>query len=1282
MIRQSALEEEFGFESDYPEPSTRPVWGGVGDIAQGAAYGASEAVRGVYGMVDALDNIFFDILPKWGDPVVDAPESGVGALVGSLTQFFIPYMGFTKLLSVQNAARRGLGFGKFALPGTKRVVNFLDGNQASSMVRAYNKGVLQGGTRLGWTKVMSTAAVGNLGREAVKGGIVDAMVFQGNEQRLSAGLSQFGGALGKIGEFFEVDPDDSEWEGRFKNVLEGMALGGIFDATVDFWRAKKAYTASKRVGMAPYTNEKGVVGEIPDDVMEQIEFDARLSAMNAFDASKESARIQQALEDDIRIKAEKDVEYNTIDENGEAVTIKGSEMDQAVEDFVEENFQGLGEMNEILEQTEKEAYSNYSPRLPRNAERRKADNLSTSDRSFAYFFGNEGFSVRMKRAIERKVEDINALTADDLTKDADIRDHAIAQLSDQGGISLDEAKEILMDVGQDGKKMLALGYKAFLWRTYSDRLAQEIQPMVQAYKGKGLSQEELTHLYHAFEVFTDANKTANEIFSGAGRILNIARIGMSSEDVAKIPLKNARYTPKDELEQMVSNPEAVDMARVQEILDELDTITKSENGLDNLKAVEAYMGSTKLQRGFAQIQEAHINGLLSGISTQLVNMSGAVMMTFLRPLEQSMGVMIEKALTKKGTEAYEQAVRLQMEESRGFRALFTEFKTAWAAMSQTGTNPYETLSMLEKRPISPLQLSYGNKGGMYDSLVKGIRLPSTYLEKMDSFMKLWNGRARARGIIEQRLLESGEVALQDIPAKAEEYLNKIQTSKGDIADQVKMAKSLGEKGVSPEDQAAFLGEAVDDPMGFLKMSDEEIEMLVEAKAQGVIAGQEATFTHKMRDGMFGAAGNAMQQFTRKAPVMKFLLPFVRTPVNIADYGWDHTFGAILGTGVESLKMVGRKLGMELPNTQDSLFRLQRELASEDAMVRARARGRMAMGVGVGTSIAVFAQMFDEETGLPQITGSGPSDPDARKSLTEAGWQPFSIRLGGKYYSYGRMDPVGSILGFIVDASEYIRENADSDPRVSELAQAVFMASIASVSNNITSKTYLKGLQDVIQALDDPDARIERFVGGVAASFVPTILASTERAIDPDLQEVRSVLDRVQSRIPGLSSRLPVRRNLLGEPVTTDMAALSMVAPVRVTKVKDDLVRQELARFAYGFSMPSTERAGVDLLDEELDIRGQAAYDRFTELVGEVKIGSKTLRQELRRTFKSAEYQALSPDDGEDGDLSPRILTIQSILRQYREKAWGQLRKEQPKIQRAMRERQKRVQARRQGKLTL
>ena len=39
------------------------------------------------------------------------------------------------------------------------------------------------------------------------------------------------------------------------------------------------------------------------------------------------------------------------------------------------------------------------------------------------------------------------------------------------------------------------------------------------------------------------------------------------------------------------------------------------------------------------------------------------------------------------------------------------------------------------------------------------------------------------------------------------------------------------------------------------------------------------------------------------------------------------------------------------------------------------------------------------SGNGNLTGSGPSDPAERAVLRSTGWQPNSIQLGNKYYSY-------------------------------------------------------------------------------------------------------------------------------------------------------------------------------------------------------------------------------------------------------------------------------------------
>jgi hypothetical protein len=64
------------------------------------------------------------------------------------------------------------------------------------------------------------------------GAVADLTVFDPNEGRLSDMLVEFDSPLlnNAVTQYLATDENDSEMEGRLKNVLEGMALGGIFES--------------------------------------------------------------------------------------------------------------------------------------------------------------------------------------------------------------------------------------------------------------------------------------------------------------------------------------------------------------------------------------------------------------------------------------------------------------------------------------------------------------------------------------------------------------------------------------------------------------------------------------------------------------------------------------------------------------------------------------------------------------------------------------------------------------------------------------------------------------------------------------------------------------------------------------------------------------------------------------------------------------------------------------------------------------------------------------------
>ncbi|MGO4839435.1 hypothetical protein AB4144_45035, partial [Rhizobiaceae sp. 2RAB30] len=127
--------------------------------------------------------------------------------------------------------------------------------------------------------------------------------------------------------------------------------------------------------------------------------------------------------------------------------------------------------------------------------------------------------------------------------------------------------------------------------------------------------------------------------------------------------------------------------------------------------------------------------------------------------------------------------------------------------------------------------------------------------------------------------------------------------------------------------------------------------------------QEAQTTTFQQELLQGTAGATIQQVRSRHPVLTFVLPFVKTPVNVLRYGWK------MAPGLNLLQKEFR----------DAFRGLQ------GAEAKAHALGQMALGsmfMGLSTTMALNGK----------ITGAGPNDPNLRKELAATGWQPYSYVL--------------------------------------------------------------------------------------------------------------------------------------------------------------------------------------------------------------------------------------------------------------------------------------------------
>lgn len=321
--------------------------------------------------------------------------------------------------------------------------------------------------------------------------------------------------------------------------------------------------------------------------------------------------------------------------------------------------------------------------------------------------------------------------------------------------------------------------------------------------------------------------------------------------------------------------------------------------------------------------------------------------------------------------------------------------------------------------------------------------------------------------------------------------------------------------------------------------------------------------------------------TQKHPLLKFIVPFVRTPTNLLKFA------------VERSPMA-------------PLLKEWRADVSAGGARRDLALAKAAVGTGFGLWMADLATK-----GI--ITGSAPSDDNKARVMRADGWQPYSVRVGDTYYSYSRLDPFSSTIGIAAD----LATKADGmTPRQLDEYSGLL---VASVLKSMGDKTWLSGASDFFNMLTDPQRYGPTYLRQQAASsVVPAAAAQLARTIDPERRASNSVLDEITARTPGLSQSLPAERDVWGQPITTERLGPDYLSPVVTSRRENDPVNQELLRLGVTVSKPAKDRIvngrRVKFTPQEYEAisaqAGRTAHDDINTLISYP--GWKSLTPEAQR----------------------------------------------------------------------
>lgn len=683
-----------------------------------------------------------------------------------------------------------------------------------------------------------------------------------------------------------------------------------------------------------------------------------------------------------------------------------------------------------------------------------------------------------------------------------------------------------------------------------------------------------------------------------------------------------------------------------------------ELGGDNvlLKLAEDYLASPTragknalIEKGAgAKMREAWFytfqSNLLNDVSTHAVNLAGNAVFGVLQPVERLLATAIGKGRTlMPGADP----ARYTMEDNyavwHGFMNMMADgFQLASASLKRDVSTG---LKADQVAPVNPLTSEYWSD------------TPLNVFGK-----EVWR-TPDLRDSVAGKLLD-GLATLQSIPFRA---LSTVDEFFGGVASRWQLhseAWTFANKeydrliaaGVSEADAKAEIGRQVGQ---LLTDRPQEMQASLEGFRKMVTFQRDLAAYREVPTGEF--YWRAAEVFQN--PLLKVLQPFVRTVTNIWIEGTARTPG----------------LNFISPRFYDDFNAggKQRDLAV----------ARLAMGGGLMTTMAGLALEN-------RVTGYGPSQNEDRQALERTGWMPYSFvfdkgELSARnlerlskitkvstgddkiYISFARFEPLSIIAATGADAADAAKFNRGGewdDDAENMVKTGAFVA-----SNYVTNLPLMQGIGDLIKIgrsrSEDGGEKFLQIMDGIAkqyGNFLITgspvvglanssLMAHVERVFNPTRSNtmpdtadvpygVRAFyenLQRVRSRIPGLSEGVPPALDSLGRPleaVTAKDHWANWMPWMTARQGKRSEVDEMLISLDFGIHEPPKRMDGVAL--------SATQFNRYKQLYGqEIRLDGMNLEQFLPTFLKRAEEDASQA--GEVLTTGDKQKLIMGVVEKYR-----------------------------------
>jgi len=1058
-------------------------------------------------------------------------------------------------------------------------------------------------------------------RATLAGAATDFTVFASNEARLSNLLQAHPALQTPVSEYLAASEDDTFIEGRLKNALEGIVIGGAFEVFLRSLKLHKAFTKAR----AKADNPEDIIPEIlkRPDAQELLDEESLIGPIRNLEAEQEAA------------KAAEEVVPEAVDTTA-PVPVEAAPVKPVAGDVVEEAtalaegdyFKATRDVDEDVKFSE----DVDAEEVNKHIEELVGGGIGRGGRP-ALSFTNDTYGYM--KLVNKKVKEQEKVIAKPETRE-EVLENATNLINSLPGEMRDAYGKAL--ITDDIATLKEIRNRATAFRLASEDVMADLTKFINEQLGR-LSEEKTLaivskHLHDLYEMSALESQIGRQFGKGLKEI-DIFRNNKSPFNVDEI----ISGSPEGAKANMRAKSE--DVAR--------EVIRLIQRGGDPEEALNQVLNlAIKTRAGFFEMtREYYLQNLLGPVPTMVVNGLGGALSTTLDIFEKSMGALmtgnpeLAKAVWKHAYDSFldqniwkAAGLSYKEESSRLMGKSTIPFGEVSAQKSLTAEN-IQNLGLMQKFGVQ-FDEEFAKK---VDTVLGAFRYPFKVLTATDEVVRQLNAR---RAASYKAFLEAQASGLKD-PKQIAEYVENRLRKVIDADHQLHSQEALYRKGVTiAKDEG--LTKKLEIHTRATQYMNENFDPETSALAKyGAEVADELAFT---KDLTKGTIGHSIYKALSQHPSTAFVVPFIKTPLNILGYSADRTLLALR-----------------------NYKQLRAELNDADPLIRNAAIGRLTTTIS-GLAGLVYGINTANREGFFHVSGGGPRDIERRKRLEETGWQAYSIKIGDKWISYQRLDPFATIIGLYADIGDMSYEGEFNVTQGS--LDRLFIATAITLQRNILNKSYLASLNQFMSALtDNSGTKMEKFLGNLGSNFIPAsgLLRTTVGGIgagimgDHEQKELRNMGDYFLRTLPGQQGKLDPKRNLLGEVKEYDGTNFwRATMPINLSFDKGDVVMKEIAELDHGFEQVSPTYKGLVDLTAHRNRDGQSAHDRRLEIMSKVKIDGKTLRQSLNSLVRSAAYKKLNPRS-EPGLPSPRIRMINSVLAEYRAKSLDMALREFPELRR-------------------